>query len=95
MAVDLTAEQLRSALRLGDSATETAEAERLLTYAKAVIPARAPGASTVVHTEAAIRLCAYLYDKPFASRGTSYANALRNSGAGDILLPWYEPKVSK
>ena len=88
MAVTLTAAQLAAALRLGDSAEETAEATRLLQYAAAGVTKQAPGAPDVVHNEAAIRLAAYLYDQPNAGRGSTYADALRNSGAAAILLPY-------
>ena len=88
MAVTLTVAALRSALRLGDSAEETAEATRLLAFASAAVTKQAPGAPDVVHNEAAIRLAAYLYDQPNAGRGATYADALRNSGAAAILLPY-------
>ena len=33
-------------------------------------------------------LCGYLFDMPEAARGDAYANALRNSGAARMLLPY-------
>ena len=86
MAVDLTAAQLSAALRLGDSTEETAEATRLLAYSTAAVTKHAPRAPDVVHNEAAIRLSGYLFDMPNAGRGAGYADALRNSGAAQILL---------
>lgn len=84
----ITVVELAAALRLGDSAEETAEASRLLRYATEAINRRAPDAPVVVSNEAAVRLCGYLFDQPTAGRGNVYANALRNSGADAMLLPW-------
>ena len=88
MAIDLTLAQLTAALRLGDSAAETAEATRLLAYVYAAVPREAPDAPAVISNEAAIRLAAYLYDQPTTSQGDLVANALRFSGAKAILLPY-------
>ena len=92
MALTLTQAELSAALRLGDSAEEVAEATRLLAYVTEAI-SRHLGASyeaapEVVVNEAAIRLAGYLFDMPNAGRGLSYANAGRNSGAWQILLPY-------
>ena len=38
--------------------------------------------------EAASRLASYAYDSPTVSGGAGFANALRNSGAINILLPF-------
>ena len=88
MAITLTVAQLSAALRVGDSAEETAEATRLLAYASAAVTQHAPLAPDVVQDEAVVRLASYEFDRPTASRGDSYANAMRNSGAGRILLPY-------
>ena len=85
--VTLTVEELSNALRIGDSAEERQEAERLLIYTSEAILKYAP-ASTPAANEACIRLSAYLFDQPNAGRGLSFANAMRNSGAASILLPW-------
>ena len=37
---------------------------------------------------AANGLSGYLFDQPNAGRGSTYANALRNSGAAAILMPY-------
>lgn len=92
MAVTLTAAQLAAAIRLGSTTEETAEATRLLGYATEAISrhlgdAYATAPAPVVN-EATIRLAAYLYDQPTVSRGDGFANAMRNSGAGRILLPY-------
>ena len=88
MAVTLTAAELAAALRMGDSAEETAEATRLLGYATGAVTKHADAAPDTAHNEAAIRLAGYLYDQPFAPRGDGYAASLRNSGAASILLPY-------
>ena len=87
MAVTLTLDELSAAMRLGDSAEETAEATRLLAYATEAVEHWAPLAPFVVQNEAVIRLAAQMFDQPTATRG-QYANALRNSGAARILLPY-------
>ena len=38
--------------------------------------------------EAVRRLAGYLFDQPEAARGDAYSNALRNSGAQRMLLPY-------
>ena len=88
MAVTLTAAGFRAALRLGDSAEEVAEAARIFAYASQEVVRFAPGASDEAHNEAAIRVGAYLFDMPTASRGDAYAHAMRSSGARAILAPY-------
>ena len=88
MAVTLTADELRAALRLGSTSEETAQATRLLAYAAEAVQKHAPDAPDPVHNEAAIRLAGYLYDQPTAPTGAGHANALRNSGAAAMLLPY-------
>ena len=92
MAINLTVVQLLSALRMGASTEETAEAKRLLGYATATISdylgTAYEGTASEITNEAAVRLAGYLFDQPYASRGTSFAASLANSGAGSILLPY-------
>ena len=88
MAVTLTVEQLRDALRLADSTEETKEATRLLAYATEAVTQHVAVCPDVAHNEAARRVAGYMYDQPEAASGDGYANALRNSGAGRILLPY-------
>ena len=88
MAVTLTIAELIAALRLTDSPEETAETTRLLAYASVSVVQHAPNAPDVAHNEAVRRLAGYLYDQPEAGRGDGYANAIRNSGAARILLPY-------
>ena len=92
MALTLTQAELSAAIRLGDSAEETAESTRLLAYVTEAITRHLgdayEAAPEAIVNEAAIRLAAYLFDMPNAGRGLSYANAGRNSGAWTILLPF-------
>ena len=88
MAVTITVADLRAALRLGDSTEETAEVTRLLAYATEAVTKHVPTAPDAVHNEAVVRLAGYLFDSPFAGRRAEFANALRNSGAAAILLPY-------
>ena len=91
MAIDITTSALLSALRLSDTTEENQEATRLLAFATQTISDYLgdtyAGAPSAVLNEAAIRLCGYLFDQPYATRGSYFANALRNSGAGSMLLP--------
>ena len=88
MAVTLTVAELLGALRLGNSAEEVTEATRLLAYATTAVTQHAPAASDIAMNEAARRLSGYLFDQPEAARGDAYANAMRNSGAQRMLLPY-------
>ena len=88
MAVTLTVAELQAALRLGDTAEETAEITRVLAYCTEAVTQHAPNAPDVAQNEAVRRLAGYLYDQPEASRNAAYANALRNSGAQRMLLPY-------
>ena len=88
MAVTIKRAELSDALRLGHSGPEMTEATRLLAYATAAVEKHVPNAPSVVQDEAVIRLSGYLFDQPNAGRGATYANALRNSGAAAILLPY-------
>ena len=88
MVVTLTIAELTAAMRLSDSPEELAEATRLLAYATEAVTQHVPTAPDAVHNEAVRRLAGYLYDQPEAARGDAYANALRNSGAARMLLPY-------
>ena len=90
----LTPADLVAALRLGDSPQELAQATRLLSVAQVVVSQRAPNAPETLRDEAAIRIAAYLYDKPFANDSAGYSTALRNSCAGELLLPYIVPRVT-
>lgn len=88
MAVTITTDDLRAALRLGNTNEETRELERIRSYAIVAVLRYAPGAPDVAHDEAVVRLSAYLFDQPTVSRGDAYANALRSSGAARMLVPY-------
>ena len=92
MAVTLTVAELASAIRVGDSTEETAQVTRLLAYATEAISRHLgtgyESTPEAVVNEAAIRLCSYLFDQPTTSRGSAFANAVRNSGCGQMLLPY-------
>ena len=71
------------------SAAETLhKSTRLLSYSSLAVERHAPDAPDAVHNEAAIRIAGYIYDQPNAGRGLGFANAMRNSGAAAILLPY-------
>ena len=93
MPVNLTVPELAAAMRVGDSAIETVEITRLLSYSTVTVEHHAPDAPDTVHNEAAIRIASYLYDQPGTSSRGSFSNALRNSGAARILLPYRIHKV--
>ena len=86
MALTITIEELRDAIRAGDSAEETATVTRLIGVASALVLKYSPGAPDALHDEAAIRVAGYLFDAPTAPG--QVANAMRLSGAAALLLPW-------
>ena len=92
MAVTLTVAQLAAAMRVGDSTIETLEVTRLLDYGKEAVSKHLgdafAGAPEVAVNEAVVRLASYLYDMPNAGRREGWANAMRNSGAARMLLPY-------
>ena len=88
MAVNLTAEQLATAIRIGGAAEETEQVQRLLSAASAAVEHHAPDAPAVIQNEAVIRLAGYFFDAPQAAHGSGFADVLRNSGASALLLPY-------
>ena len=60
----------------------------MLAYASDAVIQHVPTAPDNIHNEAVRRLCGYLFDQPEAARGDAYSNALRNSGAARMLLPY-------
>ena len=88
MAVTIDAAGIVAALRLNDSSEELAEVTRILAYASDAVVVHVPNAPDSAHNEAVRRLCGYLYDMPEAARGDAYANAMKNSGAARMLLPY-------
>ena len=89
MAVTITVTELLQALRLDATDTdEIADATRLLEYATEAVTRHVADCPDAVHNEAVRRLSGYLRDMPEAARGDAYSNALRNSGASRMLLPY-------
>ncbi len=90
MPVTITPAQVAAANRIGTTTEELAEVGRLLTYATTEIERYLGAAyaltSEAVVNEAARAIVGYIYDSPHASRGAAFANAVRNSGAGRMLL---------
>ena len=87
MAITLTDDALRDALRLGDTTEETAEAARLKAYASAVVTqylgAAFADVPAEIVNEAVVRLAAFLFDA-----GHEAPDALKRSGAGAVLFPY-------
>ena len=75
-------------MRLGDSAEERQQADRLLDVATAMVEKHALGAPEIILNESVCRIAGYLYDSPLASKGVGYAAVMRNCGASGLLLPW-------
>lgn len=92
MAVTITAAALAAAIRVGTSGEETAEVTRLLAYATEAVERYLGDAfddtPDEVANEAVVRIVGYLYDQPTATRGAAFADSIRNSGAGRMLLPY-------
>ena len=90
MAVNLTVAQLRNAVRVDDSTSETERLTAMLETATAMVNNYAPESDVpaAIGNEAVIRIVGYLYDSPQASRNSAYANAMRNSGASTLLAPY-------
>ena len=88
MAVRATVSDVARSIRAVVSPDVTAELADLLAYAAAEVKRIAPNAGYRVHDRAAIAIVGYLYDRPTAGREKTYANSIRNSGAGAMLLPY-------
>ena len=89
MAVTMTVAELLAALRLGDSAEETAEVTRLLAYATEAVQKHAPNAADTAMNEAVRRLGGYLFDMPEAGRGRRLRQRLEEQrrGANVVAIP--------
>ena len=96
MAVTVT--QLAAALRVGDGTTAPQEPilstlTRLLGVGSELVQRYAEDAPDSIKDEATIRVAAYLYDMPTASRGDRHAYAWRNSGAASLVSSWVSRRV--
>ena len=92
MAITVSVSEVANAIRVGNTAEETAEVTRLLAYASEAIQRHLGNAfdstpDTVVN-EAVIRLTGGMYDTPSAARGDGFSNVMRSSGAARMLLPY-------
>ncbi len=88
MTVTATVSDVARSIRAIVSPDVTAELADLLAYASIEVTRIAPNAPDAVHNRAAISICGYVYDRPTAGREMAYANVVRNSGAGAMLLPY-------
>ena len=88
MAVTYTIEEFIRSARIGATAEELALATEKLAYSAFAVEQHAPNAPEIVANEAVSRLAAYVYDQPSIAGGVGYANAMRNSGAARVLLPY-------
>ena len=99
MAVTINIIALAADLRLGDGETALEEPiagmlTRLLATATALVLQYAPSADDSVHDTSAALVCAYLYDKPTASMGNRFADAVNSSGAAALLAPFRSRAVT-
>ena len=89
MAVTITVAELVAALRLTDSAEETAEVTRLLEFASEAVVKHAPRATDAAHNEAVRRVVGYLHDQPEASMGDlRQRHAVQRGGKGAPTLSY-------
>ena len=88
MAITITVAEVTRAVRAGSGDATTAEITRLLEYATIVIDDYVDDAPDVVANQAAVMLVGYIFDRPTTYRYASYANLIRNSGVGSVLLPY-------
>ena len=88
MAVTASVSDVARSIRAVVTTDVMAELTDLLAYASAEVTRIAPLAPDVVHNRAAIAIVGYIYDRSTVGRGTAYANSIRNSGAGAMLLPY-------
>ena len=92
MAITITIAEIAAAIRVDDSAEETAEVSRIRDYSVVAISQHLgdayDDAPEVVVNMAATLLCGWLYDKPTTTGGFSFANAIKFSGAIRVLFPY-------
>ena len=92
MAITITIAEIAAAIRVDDSAEETAEVSRIRDYAVVAISQHLgdayADAPVAVVNMAATLLCGWLYDKPTTTGGFSFANAIKFSGAIRVLFPY-------
>ena len=86
---------LRAALKYGNSTAETVELTRLLAVGSELVSRHTNGSAIPddIRAEAIIRVCGYIVDSPFSSPGSGYAGVFHNSGARGLLHPWREQRA--
>ena len=67
--------------------------EHLRAFAQLECNGRAPHAPAPACDQAIYAICAYLFDRPSAPSGGSYANAWYNSGASEMLRRWTQRRA--
>ena len=93
MAVTISVSDVASAIRAGDSESETADITRLVAVATAVVERHTPLAPDVLHNEAVRLIVGYWFDAPNTWRYTAFAGVFRNCGARALLAD-YRPLAS-
>ena len=88
MGVTIDVPELLGALRMGSTPEETAQATRLLAFAKVAVEKHAPGAPEIILNECVCLVAGYIHDSPMAAKGASFAAVMRNCGASGLMLPW-------
>ena len=90
MAITITVADVARAVRAGSGTETTAEITRLLGYATAVLDQYVDLADVpdAVADQAVVMLVGYTFDRPTTYRYQSYANLIRNSGVGSVLLAY-------
>ena len=95
MAVTLTVNAAKLALRIDESETEHDELlTRYIGAARAMLDRVAPGAPEDVSNAAAERVVRYLYDGA-SGEYMAYGAVLRNSGALGMVSPWAVRRAGK
>lgn len=89
MALTLTNEEVRAAIKAGDSTQEIAVITRLLLVATELVNKFCPGAPDPIQAQCAIQFIGYVFDSPTSSPYRSdFSTAWRNCGAANLALPW-------
>ena len=99
MAVDITALQLASAMRIGDGTTALEEptstlVSRVLATATEMVTDYAPDAPDAIHNEACIRLAGFLFDAP-PGASQRFTNPFQDSGAQSLLARYRVVRAHK
>ena len=82
MTVTISVSDIASAIRAGDSESETADITRLLAVATEIVERHAPlPLPSVIQNECVRLIIGYFFDMPNSWRFTGFAGVFRNSGA--------------